>query len=838
MRRLVLVISALFATLEMLALPARPGGIKYVQPDGTTLEIYLHGDEWGHWTTDREGRLLDLDAKGFYRLSTRSLAQVRRNVSAQRRVVRSRMAAVRSGAEESSDVTHGTHRVPVILIEFSDRSFSVPAPKTTFTNMLEEKGFDLDGATGSVWDFFNDNSHGQYNPVFDVYGPVKLSKPMASYGKNDTETNRDLFPGPELALVDAAVKLDETLDFSRYDEDGDGVVDMILFYYAGYDEAEGGPADAIWSHQWNIQNSSNSKAKNTVLDGVRLGSYFCTSELQGNWGTRLGGIGSTVHEFSHHLGLPDFYDVDDTEHGFTTGLNFFSTMCYGMYNNESHTPPFFNAEELKMLGWSSKDAIRDLPDGEVSIRGIHEGIAYRIATSTEGEYFLLECRDGVSWDSPLPQGLAVYHVDKSDRIVYDAYSAGQLWLSWRTSNSINCVGNHPCFYIVPSSSPTLLEYNTGLDGVLFPGRGQVTAFQPIDWNGVTALQQFTGIRYADGEVSLTVRSNVGRNLNGLVVDTSGEPLQRATVRVEPAGPETHTDESGGFFLDLRFYEGEDELEVKVEKEGYVEKTLSVTLLETGNNLFVMLRKEGEPEVTTLGKSDPSAQLMSYSATGNSLMGAVRFTAEELGPYEGQRLSTVTFYPVVYNADAVIVLVESGGQRLLNHVVKNPVFAGWNTVDISEYDLRVSPGEDLYIGYAVKGGDYDHPLSCRFSSREDPTESYYAVYSNTAVSWQPMRKYDLALAATVSQVQIPTALSDIGVHSIDPGTGRYKVGDSLKLRLKEAPSRKPSDIAWFYDNVPASGTAVTLTAGIHTVEARLSYESGASEVLEMEIEVKE
>jgi len=836
MRRLVLVISALFAALEMLALPARPGAVKYVQPDGTTLEIVLHGDEWGHWTTDREGRLLDLDANGFYRLSTRGLDQVRRQVNAQRKAVRRRLAAVRSGVEQSSDVSHGTHRVPVILVEFADRSFSVSAPNTTFTNMLEQKGFDLDGATGSVWDFFNDNSHGQYNPVFDVYGPVKLSKTMASYGKNDADTHRDIFPGPELALIDAAAKLDGTVDFSRYDEDGDGIVDMILFYFAGYDEAEGGPADAIWSHQWDIQSSSSSKARNTVLDGVRFGSYFCTSELQGNWGTRLGGIGSTVHEFSHHLGLPDFYDVDDTENGFTTGLYFFSTMCYGLYNNDAHTPPFFNAEELQMLGWAPKDAIKSLPDGDVVLSGVSNGTAYKIPTSTEGEYYLLECRDGVSWDSPLPGGLAVYHIDKSDRMVLKAYSAGLLWENWRLINSINCVGNHPCFYIVPSSSPTLLEYNGGIEGVLFPGRGQVTAFQPIDWEGMPTIQQLTGIRYADGKVSLTVRSNAGKNLNGLVVDTSGEPLSWAAIRIEPDGPETHTDEIGTFFLDLRSYEGEPELEVTVEKEGYVGKTLSVTLQEKGNNLFVMLRKEGEAEVSTLDKSDPSAQLMSYSATGNSLMGAVRFTADELAPYEGQRLSTVTFYPVVYSADAVMVLVESGGQRLLNHVVKKPVYSCWNTVDISEYDLRVPSGEDLYIGYAVRGGDYDHPLSCRYSSREEPTESYYAVYSNTAVSWQPMKRYDLALAATVSQVQVPTALSDIGVHSIDPGSGKYRAGDSFKLRLKEAPSRKPASVAWYFDNAPVSDTAVLLTAGIHTVEARLSYESGAGEVLEMEIEV--
>lgn len=838
MRRLAVLISALFVALEMAALPARPGAIKYVQPDGSTLEIVLHGDEWGHWVTDREGRLLDQDAQGFYRLSARSLPRVRRKIAEQGRTLRQRMSAVRRSAAESPDLTHGTHRVLVLLVEFPDRSFSISAPHSTFTSMLDQKGYDLGGATGSVWDFFNDNSRGQYNPEFDVYGPVKLSKNMASYGKNDQETGRDLFPGPELALVEAASLLDDTVDFSRYDEDGDGTVDMILFYYAGYDEAEGGPADAIWSHQWNVQYSSSVQARNTELDGVKLGSYFCTSELQGNSGKVMGGIGSTVHEFSHHLGLPDFYDTDDTENGYTTGLYFFSTMCYGLYNNNSHTPPSFNLEELQLLGWAPEDAVVELPDGDVSLKGVGEsGKGYRISTSTEGEYFLLECRDGSRWDAPLPQGLALYHVDKSKRIIQKTYTAADLWNFWRYTNSLNNSGSHPCFYIVPSTEPTSYDFRGGIEGVLFPGSGKVTAFQPIDWEGVPTAQQITGVRYSGGTVSLTARFDAGKSINGLVVDVAGDPLPGVTVRVDAAGPSAVTDQAGAFFIGMDSYEAETEVDVTAEKAGYVSKTLTILLKETGNNLYMMLRKEGEPEITTLDKSDPSAQLMAYSASGNSLMGAVRFTAEELAPYVDQRLSTVTFYPVVYKADAIIVIVESGGQRLLNHVVKNPAYAGWNTVDISEYDLRVPSGEDVYIGYAVRGGDYEHPLSCRLSAREDPTESYYATYSATPVKWTPMKKYDLALSATVSEVQVPTALSDIGFHSIDPGSGTYKAGNTFKLRLKEAHSRKPSSVSWYYDGAPVSESSVQLTAGVHTVEARLSYESGAAEVLEMEIEVK-
>ncbi len=836
MKRSLLVISCfLFAAISLWALPGRRGGVMYTQPDGTTLEIFLHGDEWGHWATDREGRLLDLDADGFYRLSVRSLSRVRRQAVLHSRNMRERMGNLRTSAEKDGR-TLGTHRVLVLLVEFQDQEFSVAAPRKAFADMLGQKGYDLYGATGSVWDYFNDNSRRKYNPVFDVYGPVKLSKNMAAYGKNNPDTDTDQFPGPELALVEACTKLDDDIDFTLYDGNLDGEVDMILFYFAGYDEAEGGPADAIWSHQWHVQASSDQKARNTTVDGVRLGSYFCTSELQGNSGAVMGGIGSTVHEFSHYLGLPDLYDTDDQENGYASGMYFFSAMSHGLYNNDGRTPPFLNTEELQLLGWlEEEDAVQDLPDGEVSLPAVWKQKAYRIPTSVEGEYFLLEYRDGSSWDAPLPKGLSICHIDKSERVVGDNYTARSLWEQWRMTNLVNAFGDHPCFYIVPSSRPAALDYGGGVDGVLFPGSSNLSAFQPIDWENDLTSQQLTGIRLNGETVSFTVRSDAGSNINGLVVDTAGNPLQEAQVSVSPADIQTTTDESGHFFISLRGYKGSPELEVTVSLQGFVAKTVPLLLQETGNNLFVMLRKEGEAEVSTLDKSNPSAQLMSYSASGKSLMGAVRFTADELTPYVGQRLTTVTFYPVVYSAEQILVLVESRGERILEHAVPDPVYAGWNTVDISSFDIRIPDGEDLYVGYAVRGGDYDHPLSCRFTERE-PTDSYYAVYSPSTTAWQPMVKYDLALAATVSEVQIPTTLADIGQNSIDPGAGIYKAGARLDLRLKEAPSNKPASVEWFYDGTQVSDGSVRLSAGIHSIEAHLSFGDGHTEVLEMEIEV--
>ena len=46
---------------------ATPYPIKMRQPDGSTVLIRRHGDEWGHWSTDDKGRVVEKGADGFYR---------------------------------------------------------------------------------------------------------------------------------------------------------------------------------------------------------------------------------------------------------------------------------------------------------------------------------------------------------------------------------------------------------------------------------------------------------------------------------------------------------------------------------------------------------------------------------------------------------------------------------------------------------------------------------------------------------------------------------------------------------------------------------------------------
>lgn len=85
-------------------------------------------------------------------------------------------------------------------------------------------------------------SKGTYTPQFDVVGPYKLNHPSLYYGKGDKD-NTD-------ALVsDACKAADKDVDFSEYDADGDGMVDLVYIIYAGYPASMSGNPNDIWPNQ-------------------------------------------------------------------------------------------------------------------------------------------------------------------------------------------------------------------------------------------------------------------------------------------------------------------------------------------------------------------------------------------------------------------------------------------------------------------------------------------------------------------------------------------------------------------------------------------------------------
>ena len=351
-KKILLSFVLLLTALSLSAVPVRPGRYPFTQPDGSTVLLARHGDEWGHWLTDEQGRVVARDADGYYRPVSASKVQSMRRQAAARRAEARRHQQHRAGEH----IAFGQKRFLVVLVQFPDRAFETADARAAFSNLMNESAYSIDGSYGSARDYYYDNSYGVFEPVFDVYGPVTVSQEMAYYGGNDSN---GYDKHPEEAVYEACRLLDAEVDFSRYDNDNDGQVDLVFMYYAGYGEADGGDEDTIWPHQWGLSQAGVSLA----LDGKTVDSYACSNELVGT-GSRSGrmvGIGTACHEFGHALGLPDFYDTDYDTNGIAGGLVEFSLMDAGSYNNDGYCPPYLNMMERILLGWFNEDDMLEFP---------------------------------------------------------------------------------------------------------------------------------------------------------------------------------------------------------------------------------------------------------------------------------------------------------------------------------------------------------------------------------------------------------------------------------------------------------------------------------------------
>lgn len=854
LRKWILTAAAVLAGTLALAIPAQPGVFTYTQPDGSIVRLERHGDEFFHWTTlAGTDQAVALDADGYWRPVQLNFAAL--GAARERRHVANAMRRAARSTHNDDPMTHGERHIPVFLVNFTDVKFTISNPATKFKNLLNQKGYSDNGATGSVQDFYVDNSHGAFKPIFDIYGPVTLSHEMKYYGGNSGSGDAASDLRPQDAVSEAAQLLNSQVDFSQYDYDNDGYVDMVLMYYAGYNEAEGGPEDSIWPHQWSVPNSPN-------LDGKLLGAYFCTSELRGGSGTTMCGIGTTCHEFGHSLGLPDFYDTDYSRNGSAGGLYSFSTMCSGSYNNNGRTPPYFNSEERIMLGWMADSDVPTLPEGKVSVGPVQNDIAYRSKTETSGEYFLYEFRDGTGWDAYLPKGLLVYHVDKATSHYVGGVSAYHQWLNWTSYNKINAYGDHPCFYVVPAADQQNLNYDGSLSSTVFPGSHGVTTFAPVDWDKNYTDHTLSDISVSSEAASFTVTYSTAPIILGSVKGVDGKPVPDVYVTLSEPGDgakkntprllraperrlrETTTSATGSFTISLEGYEGTS-VHLTFAKDGWQTQSVDLDLTDRKMTIEVILKQIGEGEEQTFSYFDPSGSLYyaGYADYGNSQMTAIRIPAASL-PADGGYILSVTVMPYT-TAKAYYIVVDAGEERLFTG--KNDVLGKGGTASLVTVDmdrLEFPGGSDLYVGLAVQEAQAEYS-GYPFIVASGFGETYYAPFSLTQSSWGAKESsYDAIITVkTLSRAEDPgqgqeLTLADMGFNAIaDPGRGRYTAGSAFALSVQLAEGVSLSGtIAWKLDgqSVASGAKSVTLSAGAHILTATCQYTDGTTETLELRL----
>ena len=398
---LLIVFSALVCSVW--AVPARKGGIVKTQPDGSQITVYQHGDEHFHWITNEKGDWLKMDNDGFYRVTEALSAE---QVEA-RRVASSKRAAM------AAYPLNVAPRGLVILVNFTDAAFETEKAEMdsmligtnysrNYSYVYRNKTYNI-SSQGSARQYFKDASNGQYNPQFDIVGPITVSNKFSYYGQNNSAGQDKQAE----KMIDEACKLADTecnVDFSQYDNDGDGYVDFVFVIYAGYGEADGGASNTIWPHAWNLYTAAGRKCE---VDGKIVDLYACGNELD-YYSKKHTGIGTFCHEFSHVLGLPDLYVTNYATHN---TLNEWDIMDYGPYNNDGNTPPTYSAYERFFLGWLQPRLITE-PEN-ITLEELNSTNTALMITESDTAnligndpapttFYMLENRQQEGWDEHLP----------------------------------------------------------------------------------------------------------------------------------------------------------------------------------------------------------------------------------------------------------------------------------------------------------------------------------------------------------------------------------------------------------------------------------------------------
>jgi immune inhibitor A len=298
-----------------------------------------------------------------------------------------------------------TFRVLVLLVDFSNKPYSggwTSASTADFDSLLFSEGIN---PTGSMKEFYYENSYGNFVMEGDVAGWYTAAQ-TSDYYTNFCDGSRGMgeYPFNARKLVEEVVDLaDPDVDFSLYDNDGNGYVDGIFVVHAGTGYEESGNSCEIHSHQWSISPR--------FKDGVYVTTYSIEPEESPS-SQGLVPIGVFCHEFGHVLGIPDLYDTDYS----SSGAGKWALMASGSYNGNSRTPSQFIAWSKMRLGWLSPINITS-NQTNLEIPAVEwNPVAYRLWQNGQmgSQYFMVENRQEVGFDEYLPgSGVLIWHIDET-----------------------------------------------------------------------------------------------------------------------------------------------------------------------------------------------------------------------------------------------------------------------------------------------------------------------------------------------------------------------------------------------------------------------------------------
>lgn len=463
----------LIAMTSAIAAPFPPEGYptEWTQPDGTRLEVLMFGDEFYARTATKGGFTVIFEPRAkayFYAASSpdgkglistniqahlpppvdliRGLREPKEAAAAKRaanvakldpdreanwaarvkaiKEQRARAAGLAPAPGPSSDAVfaapvNGFKVGLTILVQFPDDPATTASDPVTFpttqakiTRYCNQAGYTDDGNTGSIVDYFYDQSGGQLAFTQTVTSVITLPHPRNFYIFSDYPTNSTYFSDIGVtgrALVTDAVTQLNTggFDFSALSADSSNKVLATSLLFAGFNEAQfiDGTLRGLWPHKSslpgsgiNVGTSSNPK----YIDAYQITNVPDSAPV----------IGTVCHELGHLLmGYPDLYDYGyDSE-----GVGAHCLMGSGNHLNSGKTPAPISLYLKDFSGWATISDLPLTPSLDLTLPSTgNRGYRFR-KPGTTSEYFLLENRGaGDKWATYSPdKGILIWHVDET-----------------------------------------------------------------------------------------------------------------------------------------------------------------------------------------------------------------------------------------------------------------------------------------------------------------------------------------------------------------------------------------------------------------------------------------
>lgn len=310
----------------------------------------------------------------------------------------------------------GTRRILAILVDFPDHAGS--HTQLYYQNLL------FGGTSGTLSHYYTETSYGMLSVTGSIAGTGwsrsihnedwwgdDYPPGLGRTGNHIDDANQNIF---ELAR-EAIVAADASVDFNAFDTDDDNILDpnelSLCIVHAGSGQESTGTEFDIWSHRWYVFGAGYDSLGDTYVDGIRIskhpddnvGGYFMQAEDSP--------MGTFAHEFGHDIGLPDLYDTDYS----SNGVGDWSLMAHGSWLGSGTSPAHLDAWSRAKMGWVMPILMKS-SSVSATVNQIETSATqslYRFSISSN-EYFLIENREKVGYDSQLPgAGILIWHIDES-----------------------------------------------------------------------------------------------------------------------------------------------------------------------------------------------------------------------------------------------------------------------------------------------------------------------------------------------------------------------------------------------------------------------------------------